>query len=324
MKPLHGTLNNCNVDNEEGVLTAKSEFHNLIQTEITKNKGYICIGLKFFCRWCPFRYFERPWKVRVHQLLYHKKDKRYTPSGTQQLTIASALYDHDIFSSGVPSGNYLQRSAAIMRTQVDPLGPNVNSIPRGLVKRACFAGGMRIVNCDATDGCLPFRQITTHMFASKCFYNLVFQEMLLCKGYFGKMRDQMQVHMTRAGSDLVCLLPTRTDWWMRICEDMLSSAQVTNIERRLLQRLHETSEMAHAQFDATVKIVMNIKGQGNFRMNKKKRASQALPEENALYWIGCMRGTTGAVRIVKPIRSESAEEWVVEDTSVIALQHISV
>ena len=136
MKPLHGTLKNCNVDNEEGVLTAKSEFHNLIQTEITKNECYICIGSKYFCRWCPFRYFQRAWRVRVHQLLYHKKDKRYTPSGTQQLTIASALYDHDIFSSGVPSGNYLQRSAAIMRTQVDPLGPNVNSIPRGLVKRA--------------------------------------------------------------------------------------------------------------------------------------------------------------------------------------------
>ena len=31
MKPLHGTLKNCNVDNEESVLTAKPEFHNLIQ-----------------------------------------------------------------------------------------------------------------------------------------------------------------------------------------------------------------------------------------------------------------------------------------------------
>ena len=64
------------------------------------------------------------------------------------------------------------------------------------------------------------------------FLYLAFQEMLLCKGYFGKMRDQMQIHMARAGSEFACLVPTREDIWMRICEDMLCSVAFTELERR--------------------------------------------------------------------------------------------
>ena len=301
---LRGTLGACSVDPDNGTLTAQSEFEHLIKAEVANNTGHLRIGVKFFCRWCPFRHFQSPGRVQVHQMQYHTKEKRYTPSGTQQLAVASALYDNDIFANGHPSGNYLQRSATIMRTQVEEMLPNVNFIRKGLLKRACFAGGMKLINRDARDGRLPFRSITTQVFASRSFYNLAFQEMLLCKGFFRTMRAQMQAHLTRSGSELTGLLPNKTDWWMRVCEDMMSSAHTKGLEQRFIQRLQANGEMANVQFDATVKVMLNVKGQGSYRFSKKRKASQALPEEQALYRLGCMRGTTGAVRLVKPIRSE--------------------
>ena len=65
--------------------------------------------------------------------------------------------------------------------------------------------------------------------------------------------------------------------------------------------------MEHSQFDATVKVMMHIKGQGNYRMSLEARQQQALSEDEASYRVGCLRGTTGAVRIVTPIRDEAAE-----------------
>ena len=66
-------------------------------------------------------------------------------------------------------------------------------------------------------------------------------------------------------------------------------------------------ELTHCQFDATVKVMMNIKGQGNYRTYKRLKHKQPLPDKEALYRIGCMRGVTGAVRIVAPIHDEGSD-----------------
>ena len=52
---------------------------------------------------------------------------------------------------------------------------------------------------------------------------------------------------------------------------------------------------------------MQIKSQGNYRTSKILKMSQALPDEQALYRIGCLKGTTGAVRVVMPIHDEGID-----------------
>ena len=112
--------------------------------------------------------------------------------------------------------------------------------------------------------------------------------------------------MVRCGSELAGMLPTHADWWMRLCEDMMRSSAVRRLENSFIRALTVSRELRHCQLDATVKVMMHVKGQGSSRMPKKARESQALPENESVYRIACLRGTTGAVRIVKPIRGEAA------------------
>ena len=53
--------------------------------------------------------------------------------------------------------------------------------------------------------------------------------------------------------------------------------------------------------------MMNIRGQGNYRTSKRLKHKQALPDIEALYRIGCLRGTTGAARIIAPIHDEGSD-----------------
>ena len=46
---------------------------------------------------------------------------------------------------------------------------------------------------------------------------------------------------------------------------------------------------------------------GNYRTPKKLKKCQSLPDEEALYRIGCLKGTTGATRVVKPIHDEGSD-----------------
>ncbi len=114
--------------------------------------------------------------------------------------------------------------------------------------------------------------------------------------------------MTRAGSELVSLLPGRVDWWLTVMEDIMSSQSIQTMVRTFEQHLVATKEMKHTQIDATVKVCMKLKGQGNYRMAAANREAQAMDESEAFYRVMCMRGRTGAVRALEPVRSESAEE----------------
>ena len=88
--------------------------------------------------------------------------------------------------------------------------------------------------------------------------------------------------MTQAGSELVSLVPTRVDWRKQVTEDILTSDAVRGMEKAFAQKLIAEKELKHAQADATVKICMKLKGQGNYRMSKMKRSDQPIREEDAM------------------------------------------
>jgi len=227
--------------------------------------------------------------------------------GVKQLSVASAIHDHDVLAHGKPKGNYLQRVATLLRDTVKPWPPNRNFVHNGMIKRACFSTGVRFVHKDALTGGQPMRKLSMQLHASRCFYNLAFQEMMINHCQYKPTRDNIKVFMTRHGYELVSMVPQHPNWWMGLVEDMMSSDVVQKMDQSFIDNLTSTNEMAHAQFDATVKIVMNIQCQGSYRTSKKKKQEQALPEDQAVYRVACVKGTTGAVRIVAPVRDESAD-----------------
>ena len=65
-------------------------------------------------------------------------------------------------------------------------------------------------------------------------------------------------------------------------------------------------------------------------MSKKTKAEQALPEMQVMYKLGCLRGSTGAVRIMRPMRGEAAVDVIntftseLSDRELATIQTLSV
>ena len=289
-------------------VSVQSKFAGLLRAEVQHNRGYIQVGGVCVCKWCPFRYFRRPADVDEHQDKYHTTAKGYSCMGPQQMAVASALHDNDVITHGVCRGNYLQRSATLLRSQIKTWPPNHNTVKKGIIKRVAFADGIRFMHKDEIANGYPMRRISLQLFASRSFYNFVFQEMILNKGSLNFSRDNVLTNMRRHGCEVVAMLPVRVDdWWAALMEDIMSSDVVQKMQQSFINSLTATKEMEHPQFDATAKVMMQIKSQGNYRTSKILKMSQALPDEQALYRIGCLKGTTGAVRVVMPIHDEGSD-----------------
>ena len=82
------------------------------------------------------------------------------------------------------------------------------------------------------------------------------------------------VNLMRAGSETSGLLPTHARWWMLVCEDLVNSAPLKEVEATLIQANTNAKELRHSHFDATVKVMLNIQGQGDYRMSKKQRPNK--------------------------------------------------
>ena len=270
----------------------------------------LCVGMLWQCPFCPFRLFDGPDLVDAHVDRYHTAKNSYVPSGTQQIAVVVALHDNDVVTSGSTKGNYLFRSAQIMRRHARSVQSNKNRLEYGVIKRAYYADGVRYVSKDNINTNLHLRKVSTQTYASKCFYLLVFQEFVLCKGAVRTVMDRVRTALSRAGCELVSLLPTDIGWWLKVAEDITTSAQFVSMEDRFLAKLKTVRDLRFTAVDTTVKITMSLKGQSNYRMSKLVRMDVAVPEHEAVYRVFTMRTLTGAPRIVTPIRSESSEEYV--------------
>ena len=102
------------------------------------------------------------------------------------------------------------------------------------MSKVLFADEVRLLHLDPDDPDIMFRQLTKQLYASRCFYNLAFQEMIFSKGHFLTMRDQVQSHMVRRGSVLSGLLPVMSYWWMQLCEDIMASEVVQRLRGSFL------------------------------------------------------------------------------------------
>lgn len=134
---------------------------------------------EFPCPACPFRSFDRCCRVVQHLRKYHTSKNQYCCSGTKQVRVILALHDYDMIAQK-PSGSYLKRSAALLRTQVSPaLSPRNNKVDRW-VRLVLDGKGPRLAHKSAIGDCrrLPNGKLSyTRTFAQR-----LFQEMLLNQG----------------------------------------------------------------------------------------------------------------------------------------------
>ena len=212
------------------------------------------------------------------------------------------MHDQDAIT-GCSAGKYLRRSAAWMRSTIQPaLRDSDNAIDRRVV--LCMTGrGPEFHNSTAVSEGNTSRRVG-YTYYDRDFALVYLREALSQHGRVKSVRTRLLSHFMHAGCPAVLLLPTSVPLLLELLEDIVISPLVSSIRTRLIQRCCEHDEFVHVSMDATLRVAMRVKGQSNYRDSATSRAGAVVGDEDALRRVITMRGRTGAVLVMAPIRSE--------------------
>lgn len=148
-----------------------------------------------------------------------------------------------------------------------------------------------------------------HTWYDMDFANIFLPEMVRCKGQAKEMAASLMRLFLMKGCHVVFLLPRNaTTVYLKIMEDIMSSPLILATQEKLMSECLEHCEWAHLSMDGTVRMAMRVKGQGNYREPKEVRESYVVGDTEAKRRILTIRGRTGAVLMMDPVKSEGAKD----------------
>ena len=133
-------------------------------------------------------------------------------------------------------------------------------------------------------------------------------EMIRANGKAKTIATNLIHYFLITGCQMVFLLPRKaTTVYLKLREDSMASPVVTSWKEKLAAQCLEHREFAHLSMDATARMAMRIKGQGNYRETKKQRAQYLVGDSEAKRRILTIRGRTGGFLVLNPVVSEASE-----------------
>ena len=324
--------------NVEKVLqeTLSFEVKELVAT-IKKKKDWLKLrghSDTLVCPLCPCRQFGdlkkqgRKW-VLDHLLNSHAGKevptataKDFVASGSKQFMVIRALYDQQVQAQGKPTG-LLQQSASLMRSWLKPAqGMSSQPLPEecpllDVEKKSlnfdrkvvlCLTGeGPKYLDGDMVKDSGLFRTVG-YVWYDRDFARIFFGEMIRANGKAKAIATNLIHRFLSMGCEVVFLLPRKaTTVYLKVMEDIMACPEVMAWKEKLLAQCLENREFVHLSMDATVRMAMRIKGQGNYRESKEQRAQYLVPDSEAKRRILTIRGRTGGVLVMHPVLSEASE-----------------
>lgn len=295
----------------EGEVEVGTELRELLQQEVAASidavKGQS--GANFpptTCPCCPWRQFERRQHLLRHLEKQHTRAKRFSASGTKQLRIAAALYDHDRLHDQNPEPSYLARSSALLRRTVKGAMPrDVNAIDKK-IRCVWHADGPEFVRLQNVQKATGLRRVG-NMYYDRGFAEAFLHAASVSHGSLHKVQTHFLRTCRRENGQLASLIPRGNNgFWLNVMEDLMTSPLVESYTARLLEQCREAKEFRYLSIDATFKINLKILGQASFHSSAAARSDAIIPEEDAAYRTLTCRGRTGATLVMCGVRSEKA------------------
>ena len=129
------------------------------------------------CPLCPFRSFAQLRQLRTHVEKHHVESNQYVCSGTKQIKVILALYDHAA-SSQMPACDLLQKSASLLRSTVTPpLNHRINHVDKH-IRLVLDAAGPRYVNRLTLRSDLEVRRVR-NIYYTHSYADLLLREAVL-------------------------------------------------------------------------------------------------------------------------------------------------
>jgi hypothetical protein len=197
-----------------------------------------------WCFLCGFCAFQRQSDVAHHVASYHRREPhRFCPGGTKQFRLIMALWDNDTVCHGSPSGSYLQRSADLMRSSVQPpldksvMGKRADEVMRLLLD----VTGPRYVNVESlTDE--PFYRRVGNLYYTYDFAHMVFGQAILAASSIHDTVCRVAAKINETGNELASMVPVDKVWWEKMLEDLFFCPFTNDLLNTLLDEAYRHKE----------------------------------------------------------------------------------
>ena len=269
-------------------------------------------GAAFPCPLCPFRSFARRDRLVEHLQYYHVRNPHiFCPSGTKMFKVVMALWDHDNITDAPHRKDYLARASEIMRKTIVPglgskaMSQRVDKSTRLLMRR----DGPRMIHVREVLnlGSRRYHRVgNTYM--TMDFANELVAQAMISKSSIGGTAVKMAEIMTLQGSELTSLMPSGHPWWTSALAATFLSPASAAIWESFMAVWLSTFEFQSLSIDCTFRMLYSLKGQAPHGAPAATHLMQALPPEEARHALLTVKGSTGAVLLMKPLQWESAEE----------------
>ena len=141
------------------------------------------------------------------------------------------------------------------------------------------------------------------------FANVIFCEMIRCQGKAKMVATNLVHFFLSKGCRVVFLLPRQaTTVYLKIMEELMDSPIVKHWLKTLATECIHHKEFTHVSTDVTARMAMRLKGQSTYREPKAVRNANVVGDDLAKRRILTIRGRTGGVLAMEPIKSESSED----------------
>ena len=194
--------------------------------------------------------------------------RAFVAGGTKQLKLVKALFDLDR-CRGEVRGCYLQRSAALLRKWVHPPLPKLSNILDDGIAFFLGGAGPKYINAEAAARGAGIRRVG-HTYYDDAFAEWFLQSAIVAFGRMLPTRRSLMQQYLNDGYEAALLLPVNARGWLELLEDVLSCPAVTALETSLVRECVDHNEFRVISMDCTLRVVMQIKGQANYRDPKER------------------------------------------------------
>jgi hypothetical protein len=110
-----------------------------------------------------------------------------------------------------------------------------------------------------------------------------------------------------SGNPLWSLISLRTETWLRIIEEVFTSAPTTARKEQTIANCVRHHEFICCCLDATVRVAMRVRGQGSYRKCKEIRNAAAIPDAEARRRVVSLLGRSGATAYIGLCKDEDTD-----------------
>ena len=153
--------------------------------------------------------------------------------------------------------------------------------------------GPRYVNKEVVEGPTrgSYRRIG-NTYITRRFAGEVFVEAVSAKSSISGTHARIEQQMSKAGSELVSLLPGGRLWWQDLLADIFYSPACDAQLQQIRTTWMEGREYESISIDCTFRMLYSLKGQAPHTAPRSVQQSQALPPDEALHALLTVKGAT--------------------------------